>query len=80
MRILLKIILTSLLLVLIVAVGAEVVALRRSALPDPLQVAPPVVVRKAAGTSTAPKTVRPVPGRPPVRRKAGLVLNKKAPG
>ncbi|WP_210515156.1 hypothetical protein [Hymenobacter terricola] len=82
MRNLLKFLLTSLLLVLVVAVGAEVVALHRSTLLHPLQAAPTVVVRKAAYPTTPPKTVRPVPGPPPAstsRHKAPALAHKKSP-
>ena len=58
MRILLKILLGSLLLVLLVALGTEVVALHRSALAVPDQAPPPVVVRKSATALVPPKTVR----------------------
>ena len=64
MRILLKILLGSLLLVLIVALGTEVVALHRSALPLPSQTAQPVVVRKSPTAPMPPKTVRPVAAAP----------------
>lgn len=63
MRILLKILLGSLLLVLIMALGTEVVALYHSALPLPTKTAPPVVVRKSPTTLMPPKTVRPVVAR-----------------
>ncbi len=56
MRILLKILLTGLLLVLIVALGTEVAALRRNALPALL--GPPVVVRKSATAAVPRKSVR----------------------
>jgi hypothetical protein len=64
-RILLKILLSSLLLVLIIAVGTEVVALHRSTLPPAGQASPPVVVRKSTTAPMPLKTVRPVPGHPP---------------
>jgi hypothetical protein len=57
-RTLLKILLASLLLVLIVALGTEVVALHRIALPA--QTAPPVVVRKSTTAPMPPKRVRQV--------------------
>ena len=60
MRTLLKILLSGLLLVLLVALGTEVVALHRSALPLFAQTAPPVVVRKSTTVPMPPKTVRPV--------------------
>ena len=56
MRTPLKILLTGLLLVLVVALGTEVAALHRNALPALL--GPPVVVRKSAAVATVPKTVR----------------------
>ena len=60
MRTLLKIVVISLLLALIVAIGTEVAALHRDALtgsrPD---IAAPVVVRKAAHSDVPPKTVCP---------------------
>ena len=59
MRILLKIAITGLLLLLMVALGTEVVALHRGALaPVPLS-AHPVVVRKVLNSAEYPKTVRP---------------------
>ena len=61
MRVLLKILLSGLLLVVLLAVGAEVVALHHSKLPDPAQASPAVVVRKAARDNTPPKSVCPVP-------------------
>ncbi|MGY3087335.1 hypothetical protein ACVWYF_000361 [Hymenobacter sp. UYAg731] len=89
MRTPLKILLGSLLLVLIVALGTEVVALHRSALPLPAQTAlpgttPPVVVRKSPTAPMPPKTVRPVvvvvhrppPARP---RKAAAPVHHNAP-
>ena len=65
MRILLKILLSSLLLVLIVALGTEVVALHRNALPPPAPGTPPVVVRKSSTAPEPPKTVRAVGPHPP---------------
>ncbi|MBO2010950.1 hypothetical protein [Hymenobacter negativus] len=65
MRILLKILLSSLLLVLIIAVGTEVVALHRTALSPLDQHAPPVVVRKSTTAPIPLKTVRPVLGHRP---------------
>ena len=59
MRILLKIAITGLLLLLVVALGTEVVALHRGALaPVPLSTHP-VVVRKVLNSAEHPKTVRP---------------------
>ena len=59
MRILLKIITAGLLLLLVLALGTEVVALRRGALaPVPLS-AHPVVVRKVLNSAEHPKTVQP---------------------
>ena len=65
MRILLKILLSSLLLVLIIAVGTEVAALHRNDLPPPDSTAPPVVVRKSTTAPVPLKVVRPVMGHPP---------------
>ncbi|GAB3588371.1 hypothetical protein [Hymenobacter daeguensis] len=65
MRILLKILLSSLLLVLIIAVGTEVVALHRGPVPPLDQTAAPVVVRKSTTAPMPPKTVRPVLGHRP---------------
>lgn len=65
MRILLKILLSSLLLVLVIAVGTEVVALHRNALPPPNQTTPTVVVRKSTTAPVPLKTVRPVIGHSP---------------
>ena len=87
MRTLLKILLGSLLLVLIVALGTEVVALHRSALPLPAQTTlpgttPPVVVRKSLTAPMPPKTVRPLAARqpPPTRpRKAAAPVHHNAP-
>ena len=63
MRILLKIVMISLLLALIIAVGTEVAALHRDVLvsPRPDTAAAPVVVRKAAHSDIPPKTVCPAP-------------------
>ncbi|GAB3847388.1 hypothetical protein GCM10028822_08740 [Hymenobacter terrigena] len=80
MHTLLKILLSSLLLVLLVALGTEVVALHRIALPG--QTTPPVVVRKSTTAPMPPKTVRPVAIRrpPPTKlRKAALLPHNKAP-
>ena len=55
-HIVLKILLTGLLLALIVALGTEVAALHRNALP--VLPGPPVVVRKLAAAATVPKSVR----------------------
>ena len=60
MHTLLKILFGSLLLVLIMALGTEVVALYHHALPLPAKTAPPVVVRKSPMALMPPKTVRPV--------------------
>lgn len=71
MRTLLKILLGSLLLMLLVALGTEVVALHRNTLPLPGQTAPPMVVRKSTTAPMPPKTVRlvvvhrPLPARSP---------------
>jgi len=62
-RFLLKFLFTGLLLLLLVALGTEVVALRRSAAPAQGPASPPVV-RKRAHPTAPPKTVRPVPRRP----------------
>ena len=61
-RTLLKILVTGLLLLLVVAVGTEVVALRRINSSDPAQSTPPVVVRKSVHDGTPTKTVRKLPG------------------
>ncbi|GAB3865815.1 hypothetical protein GCM10028824_05270 [Hymenobacter segetis] len=82
MRTLLKLLLGSLLLVLIVALGTEVVALHRSALPLPTQTTSPVVVRKSTTAPMPPKMVRPVADHrpPPTKlRKAALPVHDKAP-
>lgn len=55
-HIVLKILLTGLLLALIVALGTEVAALHRNALP--VLPGPPVVVRKLAAAAAVPKSVR----------------------
>jgi hypothetical protein len=65
-RILLKILVPGLLLVLAAAVGAEVVALHRAALPAPGPLVAPVVVRKAPDLLPPPKLVRTLP-KPPAR-------------
>jgi hypothetical protein len=81
-RTLLKLLLGSLLLVLIVALGTEVVALHRSALPLPDQGNPPVVVRKSTTAPMPPKTVRPVAihhAAPLKLRKSALPAHNKAP-
>jgi len=65
-RILLKILIPGLLLVLALAVGAEVVALHRAARPAQVPLVAPVVVRKAPDLLPPPKLVRTLP-RPPVR-------------
>ena len=72
MRILLKILLSSLLLVLIIAVGTEVVALHRNALSPLDQTTPPVVVRKSTTAPVPLKTVRPV-----VRHRASFFWLRK---
>ena len=77
MRIVLKILFTCLLLVLAVALGTEVAALHRAALPIPARVLPPVVVRKAAYASTPPKTVRPLSGRRRGRAEARRVMARR---
>ena len=59
MRILLKILIAGLLLVLVVAVGTEVVALHRDAIPVLPYPTATLVVRKATGTAAPLKTVRP---------------------
>ncbi|GAB2871631.1 hypothetical protein [Hymenobacter ruber] len=82
MRTLLKLLLGSLLLVLLVALGTEVVALHRSAPALLAQTAPPVVVRKSTTAPAPPKTVRPVVvHRPsPLKlRKAVTPAHNKAP-
>ncbi|MBF9140645.1 hypothetical protein [Hymenobacter properus] len=56
-----KILVPGLLLVLAAAVGAEVVALHRAALPASAPLAAPVVVRKAPDLLPPPKLVRPLP-------------------
>ena len=58
MRILLIILFTGLLLMLMVAVGAEVVALHRGSELVPSSPTSPIVVRKAIHTVTPLKTVR----------------------
>ena len=58
MRILLIILFTGLLLMLMVAVGAEVVALHRGSASVPSSPTTPIVVRKAIRTVTPLKTVR----------------------
>ncbi|MBH8569148.1 hypothetical protein KB206_09660 [Microvirga sp. STS02] len=80
MRTLLKILLGSLLLVLIVALGTEVVALHRIAPALTAQTAP-VVVRKSTTAPVPPKTVRPVAThRPPCKlRKTALPIHHNAP-
>lgn len=60
MHILLKIFVTGLLLVLLVALGAEVTALHHSPPPDTRHMAAPVVVRKSISAPMPLKTVRPV--------------------
>ena len=60
MGIFLKILLSGLLLLLLLAVGAEVVALHRGNSPNVSQTIPAVVVRKAARALTPPKSVHPV--------------------
>jgi hypothetical protein len=65
-QLLLKVLIYSLLLVLVLAVGMEVAAVHRL---DPTDAAtasthtPPVVVRKAAHVPAPAKLVRPLPGR-----------------
>ena len=63
MRTLLKILISGLLLVLMVAVGAEVVALHRAAV-APGALAAPVIVRKAPDLLPPPKLVRALPNAP----------------
>ena len=58
MRILLIILFTGLLLMLVVAVGTEVVALHRGPVSVPSSSTTPIVVRKAIHTVTPLKTVR----------------------
>ena len=58
-RILLKILFTGLLLLLLVALGTEVVALHRASAPEPPYPTAPVLVRKAVGPAAPFKTVRP---------------------
>lgn len=79
MRILLKILLTGLLLVLVVALGTEVVALHHTALPALL--GPPVVVRKSATAAVPPKSVRRLAWPKPAHtaHKSISTLHKKAP-
>ena len=82
MRTLLKILLSGLLLVLLVALGTEVVALHRSAPALLAQAAPPVVVRKSTTAPMPPKMVRPVATHrpPPTKlRKAAVPTHNKAP-
>ena len=62
---LMKILVAGLLVVLLLAIGSEVVALRHLSLP-PAAGGNPVVVRKLPLTFPAPKTVRAIPTRPPV--------------
>ena len=69
MRNLIKFLVTVLLLVLVVAVGTEVVALHHSPTTDPDAPVAPVVVRKAAGL-LPPKLVRTVPRAPAPGRMA----------
>jgi hypothetical protein len=57
-RNLLKILIIGLLLVLMVAVGAEVVAWKKTSLPMAAQSPIPVLVRKANPATAHPKTVR----------------------
>ena len=59
MRILLKILISGLLLLLVLAVGTEVVALHRRARPTVAPLAHPIVVRKVLNPAEHPKTVRP---------------------
>ena len=59
----LKILITGLLLVLLGAVGTEVIALHRSPTPGWSAAAAPIVVRKSAHPLGALKTVRVVAGR-----------------
>ena len=59
MRILLKTLIAGLLLVLIVAVGIEVVALHHDTMPVPPYPTATLVVRKATCTAAPLKTVRP---------------------
>ena len=59
MRILLKILISGLLLLLVLAVGTEVVALHRQARPAVAHLAHPIVVRKALNPAERPKTVQP---------------------
>ena len=61
MRILLIILFTGLLLMLVVAVGAEVVALHRGPASGPPSPTTPIVVRKAIHAVTPLKTVRRAP-------------------
>ncbi|MBU6121681.1 hypothetical protein [Hymenobacter siberiensis] len=82
MRTLLKILLGSLLLLLLVALGTEVVALHRSALPLPGLTAPPMVVRKSTTAPMPPKTVRLVVAHhssPIKTRESALPAHNKAP-
>ena len=57
MRTLLKIVIAGLLLLMVVALGTEVVALHRGALAPVSLSAHPVVVRKALNSTEHPKTV-----------------------
>ena len=59
MRTALKILFTGLLLLLVLAIGAEVVALHRSALAPTVHPAHPLVVRKAFNSTEPAKTVQP---------------------
>lgn len=61
MRILLIILFTGLLLMLVVAVGVEVMALHHGSAPVPSSPTTPIVVRKAINTVTPLKTVRRAP-------------------
>ncbi|GAA3961161.1 hypothetical protein [Hymenobacter antarcticus] len=60
MHILLKILITGLLVMLVLALGTEVVALRRGAMASGKHPAHPVVVRKVLNPAERLKTVRPV--------------------
>ena len=59
MRTLLKIVFAGLLLLLVLALGTEVVALHRGALAPVSLSAHPVVVRKVLNPAEHPKTVQP---------------------
>ena len=59
MRTALKILFTGLLLLLVLAIGAEVAALHRGALAPTAHPAPPLVVRKAFNSTEPAKTVQP---------------------